>query len=167
MNKTTKLCSALFLVLYLSPSLFAQGASPLFAQVERAIEEKESTWKLVHRLISKNGKYVSYEWKSGKSSVGVLIFAHDTPEQAGKTYHNFDLEAFGLKRRVLDAPVPGLGDENYQWEDYNDRRTIGIDFLKGKVFVHITASTIETAKQFAFLIAENIDRSESSAVCSS
>lgn len=156
MNKSTRLCSALILALYLSTSIFAQGASPLFVQIEKAIKEKEPAWKLVHRLVSKNGKYVSYEWKSGKSSVGVLLFVHDTPEQASNTYHNFDLEAFGLKRKVLEGTELDLGDENYAWEDSNDRRTTGIDFKKGKVFVHLTAATIEAAKQFAFLIAEDL-----------
>ena len=159
MNKATKLCSALILALYLSTSLFAQGDSPLFAQIEGAMREKAPTWKLVHRLVSKNGKYVSYEWKSGKSSVGVLVFLHDTQEQASKTYHNFDLEAFGLKRKVLEGTVLDIGDESYSWEDSNDRRTTGIDFRKGKVFVHLTAPTIEAAKQFAFLIAEALPAS--------
>jgi hypothetical protein len=155
-NQSTRLFSALILAIYLSMSIFAQGQSPLFSQIEKAIEGKESAWKLVHRLVSKNGKYVSYEWKSGKSSVGVLIFVHDTPEQANKTYHNFDLEAFGLKRKVLEGTVLDVGDENYAWEDANDSRTTGIDFRKGKVFVHITAPTKESAKQFAFLIAETL-----------
>jgi hypothetical protein len=60
---------------------------------------------------------------------------------------------------VLEGTVLDLGHENYAWEDSNDRRTTGIDFRKGKVFVHLTAPTIESAKQFAFLIAEALPSS--------
>jgi hypothetical protein len=100
---------ALSVALYLSTSILAQGESAVFRQIEGAMKEKAPTWKLVHRLVSKNGKYVSYQWKSGKASLGVLIFVHDTDEQASKTYHNFDLEAFGLKRKVLEGTVLDLG----------------------------------------------------------
>lgn len=154
MNRSTRLFLALSVALYLSTSILAQGESAVFRQIEGVMKEKAPTWKLVHRLISKNGKYVSYQWKSGKASLGVLIFVHDSQEQANKTYHNFDLEAFGLKRKVLYGTVLDLGDENYAWVDSNDSRTTGIDFRKGKVFLHITAPTIESAKQFAFLIAD-------------
>lgn len=159
MNRSTRLFLALSVALYLSTSILAQGESAVFRQIEGVMKEKAPTWKLVHRLISKNGKYVSYQWKSGKASLGVLIFVHDTDEQASKTYHNFDLEAFGLKRKVLEGTVLDLGDENYAWEDSNDRTTTGIDLRKGKVFVHLTAPTMESAKQFALLIAEAIPAS--------
>ena len=159
MNRFTKLFLALSVALYLSTSIFGQDESALFRQIEAAMKEKAPTWKLVHRLVSKNGKYVSYQWKSGKASLGVLIFVHDSQAEANKTYHNFDLEAFGLKRTVLEGPVLELGDENYTWEDSNDKRTTGIDFRKGKVFVHITAPAIEAAKQFAFLIANALPSS--------
>jgi hypothetical protein len=108
-NRPTRLFLALSVALYLSTSILAQGESAVFRQIEGAMKEKAPTWKLVHRLVSKNGKYVSYQWKSGKASLGVLIFVHDTDEQASKTYHNFDLEAFGLKRKVLEGTVLDLG----------------------------------------------------------
>jgi hypothetical protein len=69
------------------------------------------------------------------------------------------MEAFGLKRTVLEATAVGVGDESYAWEDANDPTTKGIDFRKGTAFVHITAPTIESAKQFAFLIAEALPAS--------
>jgi hypothetical protein len=153
MNKSKRLSSVLILALCLSTPIFAQGNSPLFVHIEREIKEKEPAWKLVHRLVSKNSKYVSYQWKLGKSSVRVLIFVHDTTQQASRTYHNFDLEAFGLKRKALEETTLILGDENYAWEDFNDRRTTGIDFRKGKVFVHLSTRSMDIAKRFAIYIA--------------
>ena len=46
-------------------------------------------------------------------AVNVLVFVHDSAAEANKTYHNFDLEAFGLKRKVLEGTVLDVGDENY------------------------------------------------------
>jgi len=134
----------------------AQDRVSLLDRIERSVQQKRPDWKFVSRRVSKNRKYGAYRWESGKSFVNVLVFVRDTPEQASKTYHNFDLEAFGLKRKALEGTKLDLGDENYTWEDSNDRRTTGIDFRKGKVFLHITAPTIEAAKQFAFLIAEDL-----------
>lgn len=147
---------ALFLAVCLSPLGFAQTPSPIFAQVEKAIAEKEPTWKLAGRLISRKGQIVSYQWKSKKSSVKALIFVYETPEEAAKTYHNFDLEVFGLKRTPLEGARLDLGDENYVWKESGDGGLSGIDFRKGKVFVHINAPMIESAKRFAYIIAETL-----------
>ena len=159
MVKTKSGCFAVVIGLLLSVSVLAQGNSGLFLQIESAVKQKAPGWKLAHRLVSKRVENASYLWKSGKSSVGVLIFVHDTPEQANRTYHHFDLEDFGLKRKVLEGPVLELGDENYAWQDVNDPKTVGIDFRKGRAFVHITASTLESARQFASLIADTLPAS--------
>jgi hypothetical protein len=148
----------LLIIFGLAP-VTAQEKVSLLDQVERSVQQKRSEWKFVSRRVSKNQKYGAYRWESGKSFVNVLVFVQDSAAEANKTYHNFDLEAFGLKRKVLEGTVLDLGDENYAWEDSNDRSTTGIDFRKGKVFVHITAPTIEAAKQFAFLIAEALPTS--------
>jgi hypothetical protein len=134
----------------------AQDRVSLVDRIESSVQQKRPGWKLVSRRVSKNRKYGAYRWESRKSFVNVLVFVQDSAAEAKHTYHNFDLEAFGLKRKVLEGIVLDLGDENYAWENSNDRRETGIDFRKGKVFVHLTAPTIEDAKQFAFLIAEDL-----------
>ena len=116
MFRSTRLVPAVILAVCLSPLGFAQAPSPIFSQVEKAVAEKEPTWKLAGRLISRKGKYVSCQWKSHKSSVKALIFVYETPEEAARTYHNFDLEAFGLKRTALEGSRLELGDENYVWK---------------------------------------------------
>src|ERR1700752_3968008 len=83
----------------------AQEKSSLLDQVERSIQQKRSEWKFVSRRVSKNRKYGAYRWEFGKSFVNVLVFVHDSAAEANKTYHNFDLEAFGLKRKVLEGTV--------------------------------------------------------------
>lgn len=142
-----------------SAPVTAQEKVSLLDQVERSVQQKRPEWKLISRRVSKNKKYGTYRWELGKSFVNVLVFVEDTAAEANKRYHNFDLEAFGLKRRVLEGPVLELGDENYTWEDANDKRTTGIDFRKGKVFVHVTAPAVESAKEFASLIADALPSS--------
>lgn len=161
MHKAQVLLSALMLTLFISVPVFARDNSSFFAQIERAIKEKEPEWKLVHKLISKNNKYVSYEWRSGKSSVGVLISVHASSEEAIKTYEGlpYDFEVLGLKMRMLKDKVPNLGDESYVWEDYNDKSTTGVNLRKGKVVVHTSAPSIEIAKRFALDIADEIPAS--------
>lgn len=145
----------LFIISGLAP-VPAQDRVSLLDRIERSVQQKRPGWKLVSRRVSKNRKYGAYRWELRKSFVNVLVFVQDSAADAKHTYHNFDLEAFGLKRKVLEGTVRDLGDENYLWEDSNDRNTKGIDFRKGKVFVHLTAPTIETAQQFALLIAEDL-----------
>jgi len=148
-------CFIWLLIISGSAPVAAQDRVSVLDRTLNSVQQKRPNWKFVSRRVSKNGKYGAYRFESGKSFVNVLVFVHDSAAEAHRTYHAFDLEAFGLKRKVLEG-VLDLGDENYAWEDSNDRRTTGIDFRKGKVFVHITAPTRETAKQFAFLIAEDL-----------
>jgi len=127
-------------------------------RIEGSIRRKKPDWKAVNRRVSRNKKYGAFRWGSGKSFVNVLIFVHDSQKEVVRTYQGlrYDFEALGLDMKILEATVPHLGDENYVWEDSNDRKTTGIDFRKGNVFVHITAPTIGVAKQFALLIAEDL-----------
>jgi hypothetical protein len=61
--------------------------------------------------------------------------------------------------KLLRATVPKLGDENYLWEGLYKGSVFGVDFRKGKVVVHISASSMLTAEQFAVVIAEEITAS--------
>jgi len=158
MKKLTVLLSLLMFLLFVSTRSSAQDSASLFARLEGYIEKKELGWKLVRKQVRKHSNSVLYEWRSGKESVGVLIFVHPSLESAIKTYKGlrFDFEAHGLKMDILPVTVPNLGDENYLWEDENNREITGIDFRKGKVFVHVSTRSMETAKRFALNIADEI-----------
>lgn len=147
----------IWLIGILAPaSVAAQTGESLLDQIEHSVHQKRPDWKFVTRRVSKNRKYGAYRLRSGKSLVNVLVFVHDSTAEANKTYRTFDLEDFGLKRTMLKETRLDLGEENYAWEGSHDKRITGIDFRQGKVFVHITAPTIKTAKQVALLIAEVI-----------
>lgn len=158
MKRSTVLLSLLMFLLSISTTGRAQESASLFTRLEGSIEKKELAWKLVRKQVRKNSNSVFYEWRSGKQSVGVLILVHASLEGAIRTYKGlrFDFEAHGLKMVILQATVPNLGDENYLWEDDNSKEITGIDFRKGKVFVHVSTRSMETAKRFALNIADEI-----------
>lgn len=158
MKRSTILFLLLTFLLSISTASRAQDSACLFTRLEASIEQKELGWKLVRKQVRKNSNSVLYEWRSGKQSVGVLIFVHASLESAIRTYKGlrYDFEAHGLKMVILPANVPNLGDENYLWEDDNNREVTGIDFRKGKVFVHVSTRSMEIAKRFALNIADEI-----------
>jgi hypothetical protein len=151
-------CIWLLLGLGLAPAS-TQDKGSLLDGIEHSIRQAKPDWRFASKRVSKNKKHGTYRWEKGKSYVNILIFVHNSAAEATKTYHNFDLEAFGLKRKVLEGRVVDLGDESYAWVGSNDVTTTGIDFRKGNVFVHLTAPTIEGAKEFALLIADAVPSS--------
>jgi hypothetical protein len=158
MKRSAVLFSLLMFLISFSPTSRAQDSTSLFTRVEASIGKKEQAWKLVRKQVRKNSNSVFYEWRSGKQSVGVLIFVHASLAGAIRTYNGlrFDFEAHGLKMVILQTTLPNLGDENYLWEDDNNREVTGIDFRKGKVFVHVSTRSMEIANRFALNIANEI-----------
>lgn len=149
---------ALMVVLCALTKVSAQNNSSLFNQIENAIKEKAPKWKLTQRRISKSNKYAYYAWRLGKSSAAIFISAHPSLEESTKAFKELPsfFEGDGLKMTVLEMGLQNIGDEYYLWEDYYDKRFTGVDFRKGKVVVHVSASSIETAKRFALQIADEI-----------
>jgi hypothetical protein len=149
------------LILYISTLTFAQDNSAFFIKIEEAVKEKEPEWKLVHKLVSTSKKYVSSQWKSGKSSVSALTSVHASAEETIRIYRGlpFDFEVVGLNMTVLEARVPNLGDEHYVWKDSDNEQIYGVNFRKGNVVVHVSAPSIEIAKRFALHIAAEIPAS--------
>jgi hypothetical protein len=158
MKRSTALFSLLVFLLSVSTAGRPQDSASLFNRLEGSIEKKEPGWKLVRKQVRKNSNSVLYEWRSGKQSVGVLVLVHPSLESAIRTFKGFtfDFEAHGLKMAILATAVPNLGDENYLWEDDNNKEITGIDFRKGKVFVHVSTRSRDIAKRFALNIADEI-----------
>ena len=154
------------LLLLLSPRASAcvpQDNSDLFNGIEKLVSKKQPDWNLVKKRIYVKIGQAIYEWKKGKSSVVVHIFIYDSPEEATTRfkampllYQGSGLDVRGIDMALLRATVPNLGDENYLWEATDQEGTRGVDFRKGKVVVHTSASSIAVAEQFALQIAEAI-----------
>lgn len=158
MKRSTVLFSLLMFLLSISTASRAQDSAILFTRLEASIDKKEPSWKLARKQVRKSSNSVFYEWRSGKQSVGILILVHPSLESAIRTYKGlrYDFEAHGLKMAILPTTVPNLGDENYLWEDENNKEITGIDFRKGKVFVHVSTRSMEIAKRFALNIADEV-----------
>jgi hypothetical protein len=98
-----------------------------------------------------------YEWGSGKSCAGALIFIFDSREKATEALSGLTqtLE-IGGSNTVVTGNVPNLGDENYEWRDIDHDGMAGMDFRRGSVVVHVKASSIQIARAFASHIAGEI-----------
>ena len=151
----------LMIILCASTTVVAQDNTALFSRIENAIRQKAPNWKLEKMQISKNGKYVYYRWKSGKSAVTILMLVHTSSQEVAKNFNALadDLEINGLKMRRLGSSLQNLGDENYLWEGFRAQRVFGVDFRKGRIVVHTNAPSIAVAEQFALQIAEGIPSS--------
>lgn len=157
MTKMTAMC---FMLLFLigNAAVFAQDEPRLFGRIESSIKENEPRWKLQRRQLTNGGRATLYRWSSDSSAVHVFVFVLSSSEEATQEFKSLPsvMEADGIKMRVLDKTVPGLGDENYLWEGYYDKSAKGVDFRKARVIVHISATSSDIAKRFAEHIAEVI-----------
>ena len=140
------------------PVMSQNNNSALLARIELSIAKKEPKWKLAHKGATKKGDYVSFAWKARESNVSVFIAFYGTTDKAANGLKNLPglFEDTGLKMTILPASIPNLGDENYTWEDFYDRRFKGVAFRKDKVVVKVNAPSIEIAQRFASHIAEVI-----------
>lgn len=145
-------------LLSLATATRAQTSADVFSHIAQAIKENEPAWKLIRKRTYKNSDSVLFEWKSKKRTVGALIRFHASSAEAIRTYQgiNLDFEAHGLTMLKSRDSVPNLGDQSYVWEDSSNRNKRGVDFRKGKAFVHVSAQSIEIAQRFAAYIAAEI-----------
>jgi hypothetical protein len=158
LNKLKVLCLTLILLVFSTSPGFAQNQPDLFIRIERLVSEKHPSWKLTKRRVYRNNKYRLYSWEKGKSFLDVFLFVDESSEQALTRFKTLssDLRDIGIDMTVLKATIAGLGNENYLWEGSRNERVLGIDFRKGKLVVHIGASSIAIAEEFALQIADEI-----------
>ena len=154
-----RIIALVLLVLFLHANVLGQGDSTLLARIESSILKEEPRWKLVRKTSTRTEQYFGFYWKSGKSSVYVLVAFYGSPKEASNGLKNLPdfLEDGGLRMVVLPSTIPNLGDENFVWEDCCDKRFTGVDFRKGKVVVHVNAPSIEIAQRFASHVAKTLD----------
>jgi len=126
-------------------------------------EKQQPGWKLVKKRVYPKIAQLLYEWKQGKSFAVVHVFIYTSSEEASTRFKALPtllkvggIDTGGIDMTVLQAKVPGLGDENFLWEGFYTERLFGVDFRSGRVVVHTSASSFSVAEQFALQIAEAI-----------
>ena len=149
--------------LILSMVLMAQGAtfaspqepSSLALQIEAAVREKQPRWRQVSRIVSKDGRYVSYRWKLRTSSVELLLVFSASTELAIDRFNTLpiDLELSGLAMNESKTDLR-LGDQVLSWKHRYDRRTLGILFRKGSVVANVSGTRKDDVELFASQIAD-------------
>jgi hypothetical protein len=166
MSRIRALSCGLILMLFPTALTLAQDNFELFRRIETLVTEKQPGWKLTKKRVHTNIGQGLYEWEKGKSYVIVHVFLYASSEEASTRYKALPLlykgsglDVRGLDMTVLRATVPNLGDENYLWEAAHQEGALGVDFRRGPVVVHIRASSIALAEQFALQIAEGIPTS--------
>lgn len=162
--KKMKIVALLVVALSAQQKVLSQDNSALLAQIESSIVKTEPNWRLVRKSRTRKGDYVGFDWKSGKSSVGIFVAFYRSTEEAADHFKNLPgfFEDGGLRMTILPTTIPNLGDENYMWKDCCDKRFTGVDFRKGKVVVHVNAPSIEIAQRFASHVAAALTANTSS-----
>jgi hypothetical protein len=62
----------------------AQERSSLLTKIEVAVRETQPTWKLLKKTSTRDGQYVAYEWKFGKSSIDMLLVFDSSKERQAR-----------------------------------------------------------------------------------
>jgi len=142
-----------FVVIVLSATATLAQVDPIFARLEKTVERQQPNWSLVHKRITPNGNVGLYEWKRNGSLVTALIYATASQEAAAGQFQ--DLPEF-LNVTKSTETIPNLGDANYVWTR-DPKRTIdgnvGVAFRKGRFVIHVAANSLDDAKLFAQLLA--------------
>jgi hypothetical protein len=97
-------------------------------------------------------------WRSGKGVVAASVYIYSSSEVAAAEFKSqLDVSEVGrLHRKIQKGSVPNLGDENYQWEGKDGLKARGSIFRKGKVIVHVEATSAQLARRFASHISAAI-----------
>lgn len=153
-----KRLTAVLLALLVSPAVIAGGAqdvSPLLRQIEGVINANQPKWRMVKKSLSTDRKYVSYKWKSGTSSIEVLLVFNSSEELAIDRFKTLpsDLELGGLAMKPDETQLR-LGDEASSWNSISDHRVSGILLRKGRVVANVSGTNKDAVKRFASQIAD-------------
>jgi hypothetical protein len=156
--------SSILALLLLASGLDSQTAmvcsrnSTIQGRIQESIRTQERKCKL--KAVRKNrvGAYTYYDWECQGETVSALISVHSSMDRASEVFKALPdtFEENGLKMKVKQRNVAGLGNENYFWmADLNPSIT-GVDFRSNCVVVHVGSSSAERAYQFAQYIADAI-----------
>jgi hypothetical protein len=154
-----KLRALIFLlVTFLPVSASAQTPQSVCSRIEHSVTDLVSGWTLRKSRNLTDCKHLAlFEWESSKTVVSALVFIEKSVADAQGALETmsetFDIGA-GVQLTLLDAKVANLGDDNQMW--VSERGNTGVDVRKGKVVVHVSAMTMELAKQFAQIIADGL-----------
>ena len=140
----------------------AQQPLSVLTKIEAAVKETQPTWRLLKKNITKDGQYVAYEWKVGKSSIELLLVFTSSKDLAIDRFKTLpmDLELNGLPMKFAETQLP-LGDEALSWSHLLDHRVSGILLRKGRVVANISGKNKETVSRFASQVAEILPQEKS------
>jgi len=139
----------------------AQTSSSLIEKLESVTQEKEPEWKLDRKLPTE--KIIVLRWSSGEARVFMSVTMTDSSDMAKGIYD-------GSVARLNDqfgpssskSKVPNLGAENQLWTRDQSDGSAAIQFRQGKVHVLLFAPSGETAKRFAFYVADVLQPAKAS-----
>jgi hypothetical protein len=156
-----KLITVLLFFIFMLPFAQAEDGGQLLERIERAAQEKESDWAVTQKSSHETTLMIAFTYNkpaAGTEEPKVLITAEiaKSVEKAKSRFKEASRVASSIpdkggargKKRELND----LGEEGISYPSLMPNM-VGITFRRGKVNVHIDASSEEAARRFADLIA--------------
>jgi len=158
MSKSIVVCIKLILSLNATMIVPAQQNSSLSERIITAVDKKGPGCKFQKKRETSSNGYVTYSWKCKSAWVRVITRGYASSAEAAGAFDTmaYDLQVHGLNMRVIGKDVQSLGDEHYLWEEPSNEKLKGIYFRKNNMVINVMAPSIETARVFARLIANEI-----------
>lgn len=164
--KIKTLCALLLFVSCFEFSAIAQGKRSLPERILDSVAKHEKKWepkenKTVSATAMAGFDLLYMQWRTGKYLADALVYINSSAREAklmfGKKGPALGPSPLG-GARILDKKVPSLGVDNYTWEDIYRKGEQGVVFRKGRVFVIVTAYSMEDATKLALYISREINR---------
>ena len=137
----------------------AQDEESLFSRIERALKEKEPEWKLVQRDERKGAghKYFAHGWTRGDEYMSTTTYQLMDTTDAVKSMAEFLRSPISVP--VRQKEVPELGDEAYTIGEspYGKKGAGTLIVRRVNLMIRLDASSLETAKQFARHMLNEVD----------
>lgn len=142
------------------PNVTAHAQSSPFSAIGKSVAERMPGWKLQRwRWLERDNLVVDnldfYDWTLGEEKVRAELELLPSPEEAAELFKTRPHGRGSTKSGVfvLEEGFTGIGDESYLIKYEGRRRMV---FRKGRIIVHVTASSQELAGLFGVCIAEAI-----------
>jgi hypothetical protein len=150
-------CVCILLIFITIPS-FAQSKPEWLTNLEKAINQKEKTWKVDNKL----ERYENYSFdynltlKSRGAILSIQIIRLNNVPNAEETFAG-QAVAFSntMGKKAIKTKLKNFGDEANLWRGNG---FVMLDFRKDDIFMHIFTSSEVSAKRFARYILEHIPK---------
>ncbi|HEX8128859.1 MAG TPA: hypothetical protein VF527_07140 [Pyrinomonadaceae bacterium] len=152
------LAFATALLLLSAPASGVAQQSQLFADIERALREKEPRWKTerVHLKPEADPLGQDIVLRAGKQQAAIAINLWAREKDARDVFASHATVMSDTRKGSRRSRLPNLGDENYIWTNPGTAAWPTIHFRRGRVHVTVFAPSIAVAKRFAQLVLAEI-----------